>query len=251
MIQYSLENSIGTILLAQNEKNSFSKVDFLTLQSILLEIQKNTPNLLVLKSGTPDIFSAGLNLADLGGSQTEDSVKEFLELFYGNLELIYTMTCPTIAAVSGHALGYGAMLALVCDIRLGMNNIRFGLPEVKLGIRVPAFVYSLLGDAIGNQRATEHVTFGDAEKAKDISSVFYSLSETKEEFEKALKSTITKLTKNSSQAMVETKKAILLTKKPLLDLLALDKDLTRKSLNSSHAKEGIAAAQAGRRPNFT
>ncbi len=250
MIQYSLENSIGTIILDQNEKNSFSKADFLTLQSILVEIQKNTPNLLVIKSGTPDIFSAGLNLADLGGSQTEESIKEFLDLFFGNLEKIYTLPCPTIAAVSGHALGYGAMLALVCDIRFGMNNIRFGLPEVKIGIRVPSFVYAILGETIGNQRATEHTIFGDAEKAKDIASVFYSLSETKEEFDKALKSAISKLSKNSSQAMVETKKAILLTKKPLLDLIALDKDLTRKSLNSSHAKEGIAAAQGGRRPNF-
>ena len=40
---------------------------------------------------------------------------------------------PLIAAVNGHAIGAGLMLALGCDIRLAAENATFGLPEVKYG----------------------------------------------------------------------------------------------------------------------
>lgn len=251
MITYSREKNIGTLTLGQNDKNSFSKADFLKLKELLSQIKKEDLTLLVLKSSTPDVFSTGLNLNDLGGNTDETSISEFLNLFYDNLELLYTLPIPTISEVSGHALGYGAMLVLATDYRIANSNIRFGLPEVKIGIRVPSFIYALLGESIGPIKATEHVLLGDAEKAKDISGLFYELAETKEELEKKVKSLVTKLSRNSSEAMKETKKAILFTKTSILQLISMDKAETKRSLNSSHAKEGIEASQVGRRPNFT
>jgi enoyl-CoA hydratase/carnithine racemase len=40
---------------------------------------------------------------------------------------------PLVAAVNGHALGAGMMIALACDIRIAAENATFGLPEVKYG----------------------------------------------------------------------------------------------------------------------
>ena len=40
---------------------------------------------------------------------------------------------PIVAAVNGHAIGAGMMIALACDIRIAAENATFGLPEVKYG----------------------------------------------------------------------------------------------------------------------
>lgn len=75
---------------------------------------------------------------------------------------------PLVAAINGHALGLGLMLALACDIRVASENATFGLPEVKYGFppgngatqrlpRVmplgPALELLLTGDRIDAQQA--------------------------------------------------------------------------------------------------
>src|SRR5262249_49527085 len=75
---------------------------------------------------------------------------------------------PTIAAVNGHALGLGMMLALGCDVRIAAENATFGLPQVKVGIAPgrgvalrlprliaigPALEMLLTGDKIDAQQA--------------------------------------------------------------------------------------------------
>ena len=77
---------------------------------------------------------------------------------------------PLIAAVNGHAIGAGLMLALGCDIRLAAENATFGVPEVKYGFPPgmgasqrlpraiplgPAMEILLTGDRISAQQALQ------------------------------------------------------------------------------------------------
>jgi len=51
--------------------------------------------------------------------------------------LFLSIPQPLIAALHGYVLGSGIEIALCCDIRIATEDVRFGLPEVGLGI-IPA-----------------------------------------------------------------------------------------------------------------
>ncbi len=84
---------------------------------------------------------------------------------------IENMTKPTIAAISGYALGGGLELALVCDLRIASPDAKMGLPEINLGIIPGAGGTQRLPRMIGASRAKELIFQGtiiDAGKALEI-----------------------------------------------------------------------------------
>ena len=88
--------------------------------------------------------------------------------FWRRLAAIET---PTIAAVSGYALGGGCELALACDMIVADEKARFGQPEITLGIIPGGGGTQRLARAIGKQRAMEYVLTGrrfDAEHGRAV-----------------------------------------------------------------------------------
>ncbi|EOQ88168.1 enoyl-CoA hydratase/isomerase family protein [Leptospira yanagawae serovar Saopaulo str. Sao Paulo = ATCC 700523] len=251
MISFELNDGVGIIQIAINDKNSFSNDSFLALKKAIQSAKESNAKVVVVRSAANGSFSLGLDLTTVSTMDMTKDLAPFLELFYHNLTELYQLPMPTIAEISGHALGYGAMLALVCDYRYATSDIRFGLPEVKIGIQVPSFVYALLGEAVGYDVAKRHVLLGDAFKAKEMPNLFEEISDTEEDLKKKSKSLQTKLKKNSNSAMKDTKKGILQVHKPLIDLAKEDIKNTISSIQSPDAKEGITASVEVRRPVFT
>ena len=86
---------------------------------------------LVLR-GEGSAFSAGADISDFG---TAPSYVESRRARHERdlWDLLLHMPKPTIAAVHGYALGAGCEMALLCDLRIAADDVRFGLPEVSLG----------------------------------------------------------------------------------------------------------------------
>jgi enoyl-CoA hydratase/carnithine racemase len=130
----------------------------------------------VIITGQGRTFSAGYDIGDLrdrgGGHESVDFADEAERLvahpFTAAIDAVEAYPYPTIAALNGHAIGGGLELALTCDLRLGADTIKLGMPPAKLGL-----VYSHTGirkfiDVIGASRTRELFLVGgriDATKA--------------------------------------------------------------------------------------
>ena len=69
--------------------------------------------------------------------------------------LFLSIPQPLIAALHGYVLGSGIEIALCCDIRIASEDVRFGLPEVGLGILPAAGGTQTLPRTIGRAKALE------------------------------------------------------------------------------------------------
>jgi enoyl-CoA hydratase len=85
-------------------------------------------NCVILTGAGTRAFCAGLDLNEsFPATPAEDSKRQRLYSAVRHCEV------PVIAAVNGPALGAGAVLAAVCDVRIAADNATFGLPEINVG----------------------------------------------------------------------------------------------------------------------
>ncbi len=252
MIHYNNNSGIQTISLDINENNSFDLDVFKNLASTLENASKEKSKVLILRSEREKVYSTGLNLAQLSGNPSNEILQEFMKYFFGILEMIYSYPTPVIAEVSGHAMGYGAMLALASDFRFGLEGMRIGLPEVKIGIGVPSFIQMMLSDIIGKRNASDHVLWGNAYKTSEALELglFHELYPDATKLRESVDKYANKLIKNSIQAMISTKASLRELTVYRKELIKKDIESTLKSIQSEDAKEGIAAMVQARRPDF-
>jgi len=101
------------------------------------------PGALVL-TGEGRVFSAGLDLPALVDLPTAALV-DFIGRFTDTMLRLFTLPFPVVAAVNGHAVAGGCVLALQADQRLmAEGEGRIGLNEVRLGIGLPAAMVETL-----------------------------------------------------------------------------------------------------------
>ena len=77
-------------------------------------------------------FCAGLDLKEFLAAKLEDDPRR-AAIVRRTFAAVRHCAIPVIGAVNGPALGAGAVLASVCDIRLAADNATFGMPEINVG----------------------------------------------------------------------------------------------------------------------
>ncbi|GAA0461221.1 enoyl-CoA hydratase [Paractinoplanes deccanensis] len=114
----------------------------------------------VVLTGAGRAFSAGVDLWRIldGGAAY---VREFLPALDAAFLAVFTLGKPAVAAVNGHALAGGAILAAACDQRV-MAAGTIGVTELLVGVPFPPSALEILGHALGGRAARRAVLTGAA-----------------------------------------------------------------------------------------
>ncbi len=170
VVQYKVSGGIALVTLNRPEsRNAVNGAVARALAWIVGEVDAN-PDIAVavLASGTPGIFCAGADLAEIARGGGADLVHPHNG--FGGFVRAHRSK-PWIAAVDGAAMGGGFELALACEMIVASDRAQFGLPEVKRGlmamaggaIRLPrrlpralAIESLLTGDPISAELAAAH-----------------------------------------------------------------------------------------------
>ncbi|MFF1828602.1 enoyl-CoA hydratase-related protein [Paenarthrobacter sp. NPDC058040] len=108
-------------------------------------------------AGCEKAFAAG---ADIREMQALDYSQVVTDNFLAGWDSFANVRTPTVAAVSGYALGGGCELALMCDVIIAAATARFGLPEVSLGTIPGLGGTQRLTRAIGMAKAMDLILTG-------------------------------------------------------------------------------------------
>lgn len=134
------------------------------------EISRNESITSVVIHGGPNCFAAGADIAEMSTLAVADLSTRPRRLQHG-FDEIAGLDVPTVAAITGYALGGGCELALCADLRMIADDAVMGQPEIKLGIIPGCGGTQRLPRLVGRARAKELILTGRhvaAEEALDI-----------------------------------------------------------------------------------
>jgi enoyl-CoA hydratase len=106
----------------------------------------------VVLTGNDRLFSAGVDLFRVLDSG-EDYLDRFLPALSDGVEQLFAYPKPVVAAINGHAIAGGCVLACAADLRIAAAGAgRIGLPELRVGVPIPPAALEVLRFAVGDHR---------------------------------------------------------------------------------------------------
>lgn len=145
-----VKGNIGYLTFNRPDKKN--RIDETTLAElgVISEVISNDSDIwVVVVQANGDCFSAGVDISLIGTMVGQDLVtyRKNLKKSQSFFDVFEAIEKPVVAALHGHVIGGGVILALCCDFRIAADNTIFGLPEVKRSI----------GVIMGTQRITRTI----------------------------------------------------------------------------------------------
>jgi enoyl-CoA hydratase len=202
----------------------------------------------IVLTGNEKAFAAGADIKEM-------QPKGFIEMFANDFiairgDRVATCRKPTVAAVSGYALGGGCELAMMCDIIIASDTAKFGQPEITLGTIPGIGGTQRLTRAIGKSKAMDLCLTGrmmdaaEAERSGLVSRIVPS-----DKLMSEVMAIAEKIAEMSLPAAEMAKRAINRAfETTLSEGLQVERDLFRSTFALEDRLEGMAAFIEKRKP---
>ncbi|KAJ2940623.1 hypothetical protein O0L34_g14728 [Tuta absoluta] len=202
-------DGICTLTMQRPPVNSLNLELLQDLNQRLDEIAKDKIKGMVLTSAFPNVFTAGVDINEVVDPQIERLMAHGRALQDVWAKLFGSDFIST-AAINGHALAGGCILALTCEYRVMVQNKKIGINDTIIGFVPAQWVVESARLAMSSRRAELALTTSDmytTEEALQIGLVDETATDKEEAIEKC-KQFIKKFDKIPSFARIETKKSI-------------------------------------------
>ncbi|GED98883.1 enoyl-CoA hydratase-related protein [Gordonia crocea] len=204
----------------------------------------------IVLAGSPRAFAAGADIKEMAGKGFSEMVAE---QFFGEWDSLSRLRTPTIAAVTGYALGGGCELAMLCDMIVAGESAKFGQPEINLGV-IPGIGGSQrLTRAIGKAKAMDLILTGRSIGAAEADALgLVSRVVADEEAEATAFEMAAQIAAKSSIATAVAKEAVnLVFETGLAEGVRAERALFYSTFATEDQTEGMAAFVEKRDPHFT
>jgi enoyl-CoA hydratase/carnithine racemase len=159
LVRLEVEGGIGTIRLDRPPMNALNAEMQDALHLAAVEASERRDVSAVILYGGEKVFAAGADIKEMQTMSYTDMVDRSAAL-QAAFTAVARIPKPTVAAVTGYALGGGCELTLTCDFRVAGDNAKFGQPEVLLGVIPGAGGTQRLARLIGPSRAKDIIFTG-------------------------------------------------------------------------------------------
>ena len=132
-LKVEIEDKVALVTMDRPEKRNAIDLHLHTgLEHIFRDLSYDHDVGAIVLTGSDKAFAAGADIKELRDKTFSDVYAE--QLITRTWERTATCRKPVIAAVSGHAVGGGCELALMCDIIIASETAAFSLPETRIGV---------------------------------------------------------------------------------------------------------------------
>jgi enoyl-CoA hydratase len=243
------KGKVGVITLNRPKMlNALSFGVFGEIATAVDDLEANVAIGCIVVTGNEKAFAAGADIKEM-------QPKGFIDMFSNDFiatraDRVATCRKPTIAAVSGYALGGGCELAMMCDIIVASDTAKFGQPEITLGTIPGIGGTQRLTRTIGKSKAMDLCLTGrmmdaaEAERSGLVSRIVASdklMGEVMAMAEKIAEMSlpVAEMAKRAINRAFET---------PLSEGLQVERDLFRSTFALEDRSEGMAAFIEKRKP---
>lgn len=245
---------VATLTLNRADKhNAMSALMISELTQAASRLGQDDAVRAVVLTGAGKTFCAGGDLGWMRDQMAADSATRFVEArkLAEMLQALNTMPKPLIGALQGNAFGGGVGLAAVCDVALGVETLKMGLTETRLGL-IPAtigpYVTARMGEAKA-RRVFMSARLFDAAEAVDLGLLAKAVPAD------ALEDTVEREIRpylSCAPGAVASAKALVQSLGPRIDDDVIDQTIQAlvARWETEEAREGIAAFFEKRNPKW-
>lgn len=165
-VRLEVEGGVGTVRLDRPPMNALSLQFDRELLEVAAEATERDDVRAVVVYGGEKLFAAGADVKEMAELSYAEMASR-AELVSRGLGSMSTIPKPTVAAITGYALGGGFELALGCDRRIAGDNATVGQPEILLGIIPGGGGTQRLARLVGPAKAKDIIYTGRFVKAQE------------------------------------------------------------------------------------
>jgi enoyl-CoA hydratase len=165
MIKSEITDGIAVLTLAHGKANALDIEICDALARHFAELRRSDSKAVVM-TGQGKIFSAGVDLKRLSAGGA-DYIHRFLPALHRLYEAVFFHPKPVVAAINGHAIAGGCVLACCADRRImARESGRIGVTEILVGVPFPALAFEIVRLAVPPRYLAE-ITLSGATYATD------------------------------------------------------------------------------------
>ena len=156
---YEVVDGVAVLRLDDGKANAVGYDTLAAINAALDDVEQSAGALVI--TGREGRFSAGFDLGVI--SEGPEAARDLVAAGARTAMRLYGAAVPVVAACTGHAIAFGAIMLLSSDVRIGADvEAKIGLNEVSIGMPLPAFAMELARDRLSPRHFTAATTLATA-----------------------------------------------------------------------------------------